>query len=78
MMRPLYTQARPRAIGLGEGSGLRRLRTVLSVADCFQDIALMGGAPNIQGALVESAPDLTTVTANGVAADGLAGFQVSN
>jgi hypothetical protein len=38
----------------------------------------MGGAPNIQGALVESAPDLTTVTANGVAADGLAGFQVSN
>ena len=43
----------------------------------FKGNPAMGGAPNIQGAVVESAADLTTITANGAAASGLAGFEVS-
>lgn len=43
----------------------------------FKGNPAMGGAPNIQGALVESASALTTVTANGVVADGAVGFEVS-
>ena len=43
----------------------------------FKGNPAMGDAPNIRGALVESSEPLTTITANGATADGLAGFVVS-
>jgi hypothetical protein len=42
----------------------------------FKGNPAMGGTPNIRGALVESSSSLTTTTANGIVAEGSAGFVV--